>query len=89
MMIAHRTNVLPVLKKYDHIFIFTWQSQYVILTFCTSFSIINFLAQDIERKLEHWYLKLQSVIACNLMAGFSFYSKVLPKRASRETEKLS
>lgn len=51
MMTADRANVLSVLKKYDHMFIFIWQSQYVILTFCASFSIINFLAQDIERKL--------------------------------------
>ena len=51
-MIADGANVLSVLKKYDYIFIFLWQNQYVLVTFCTFFNIIHFPAQAIERKTE-------------------------------------
>jgi len=62
-MIADRANVLSVLKKYDYIFILLWQNQYVLATFCTFFSIINFPAQAIERRTEHSCLKLQAAMA--------------------------
>lgn len=59
-MIADRANVLSVLKKYDYIFIFFWQNQYVLMNFCTFFSFINFPTHVIERKTELWCLKLQA-----------------------------
>lgn len=91
-MIAGRANVLSVLQKYD-IFIFLRQNQYVFVTFCTFFSVINFPAQAIERKPEHWCLKLQAVMAnsgINIMppASHSILNSV-QKRAPRETQKLS